>query len=37
MFYNSIKEIDRLKKETNRLLRKKMSNICFKVIIKEKN
>ena len=37
MFFNSIKEINRLKKERNRLLSKNMSNICLKVIIKDKN
>ena len=37
MFFNSIKEINRLKKERNRLLSKKMSNIYLKVIIKDKN
>ena len=33
MFFNSIKEIDRLTKEINRLLRKGMSNIYLKVTI----
>ena len=36
MFFNSIKEIDRLRKEINRLLKKGMSTIYLKVII-EKN
>ena len=36
MFFNSIKEINRLRKEINRLLRKGMSNIYLKVTI-EKN
>ena len=34
--FNSIKEINRLRKEVNRLLSKGMSNIYLKVII-EKN
>ena len=33
MFFNSIKEINRLKKELNRLLSKAMSNIFLKVTI----
>ena len=33
MFFNSIKEINRLKKELNRLLSKGMSNIYLKVTI----
>ena len=33
MFFNSIKEISRLKKEINRLLSKGMSNIYLKVAI----
>ena len=33
MFFNSIKEINRLKKELNRLLSKGMSNIFLKVTI----
>ena len=33
MFLNSIKEIDRLRKEINRLLSKEMSNIYLKVTI----
>ena len=36
MFFNSIKEINCLRKEINRLLSKGMSNIYFKVTI-EKN
>ena len=36
MFFNSIKEINRLRKEINRLLIKGMSNIYLKVTI-EKN
>ena len=36
MFFNSIKEINWLRKEINRLLSKGMSNIYFKVTI-EKN
>ena len=36
MFFNSIKEINRLRIETNRLLIKGMSNIYLKVTI-EKN
>ena len=36
MFFNSVKEINRLRKEINRLLGKEMSNIYLKVII-EKN
>ena len=36
MFFNSIKEINRLRKEINRLLSKGMSNIYLKVTI-EKN
>ena len=31
MFFNSIKELNRLKKELNRLLSKGMSNIYLKV------
>ena len=31
MFFNSIKEIDRLRKEINRLLSKRMSSIYLKV------
>ena len=37
MFYNSIKEINRLKKETNRLLSKGMSNIYLKVTIEKRS
>ena len=37
MFFNSIKEINRLRKEINRLLSKGMSNIYLKVTIEEKN
>ena len=36
MFINSIKEINRLRKEINTLLNKEMSNIYLKVTI-EKN
>ena len=36
MLFNSIKEINRLLKETNRLLTKGMSNIYLKVITEEK-
>ena len=35
MFFNSIKEINRLKKEINRLLSKGISNIYLKVTIKK--
>ena len=37
MFFNSIKEINRLTKEMNRLLSKEMSNIYLKVTNEEKN
>ena len=37
MFFSSIQEIDRLRKEINRLLSKEMSIIYLKVTIKEKN
>ena len=37
MFFNSIKEINRLKKEINRLSSKGMSNICLKVTIEKAN
>ena len=37
MFFNSIKEINRLRKEINRLLSKGMWNIYLKVTIEEKN
>ena len=33
MFFNSVKKINRLRKEVNRLLGKGMSNIYIKVII----
>ena len=36
MFFNSIKEINRLRKEINRLLSKEMSNIYLKVTIEGK-
>ena len=36
MFFTSVKEANRLRKEINKLLSKGMSNIYFKVII-EKN
>ena len=36
MFFDSIKEINRLGKEINRLLSKRMSNIYLKVTIEEK-
>ena len=36
-FLNSIEEINRLRKEINRLLRKGMSNIYLKITIEEKN
>ena len=36
MFYNSIKKINRFRKETNRLLSKGMSNISLKFAIDEK-
>ena len=36
MFFDSIKEINRLRKEINRLLIKGMSNVCFKATIKKK-
>ena len=35
--FNSIKEINRLRKEINRLLSKEMSNIYLKVTVEEKN
>ena len=35
MFFNSVKEINRLRKERNRLISKGMSNIYLKVIIEE--
>ena len=37
MFFNSIKEINRLRKEINRLLSKGISNIYLKINIEEKN
>ena len=36
MFFNSIKEINRLRKEINRLLRKGISNIYLKVTTEKK-
>ena len=36
MFFNQIKEINRLRKETNMLLNKGMSNIYVKVTIEKK-
>ena len=36
MFCDSIKEINRLEKEINRLLSKRMSNVYLKVTIEEK-
>ena len=36
MFFNPIKEISRLRKEINRLLRKEMSNIYLNATIEEK-
>ena len=36
MFLNSIKEVIRLRKEINRLLNKRMSNIYLKVTIEKK-
>ena len=37
MFFNSINEINRLRREVNRLLSKGMSKIYLKVTIEEKN
>ena len=37
IFYNSVKEINRLKKEIYRLLSKGTSNIYLKVTVEEKN
>ena len=37
MFFSSVKETNRLRKEIHRLLSKGMSNIYLKVIIDEKN
>ena len=34
MFFNSIKEINRLRKEINRLLSNKMSNIYLKLLLR---
>ena len=36
MFFNSVKESNRLRKETSRLLSKGMSNIYLRVTIEEK-
>ena len=36
MFFNSIKEINRLRREINRLSNKEMSNSYLKVFIEEK-
>ena len=36
MLFNSVKEINRLKKEINRLLSKGMSNIYLKITIEKK-
>ena len=36
MFFNSIKEVNRLRKEINGLLSKEMSNIYLKVTIEKK-
>ena len=36
MFFNSVKELNRLRKEVNRLLGKGMSNIYLKVTVKKK-
>ena len=36
MFFNSIKEMNRLRKEINRLLRKGMFNIYLKITIEKK-
>ena len=36
MFFNSIKEVNRLRKEINRILNKGMSNIYLKVTIEKK-
>ena len=35
MFFNSVKEINRFRKEINRLLSKGRSNICLKVTIED--
>ena len=37
MFFNSIKEINRLREDINTLLSKGISNVFLKVIIEEKN
>ena len=37
MFFNSVKEINRLRNEINRLSSKEMSNIYLNVTIKQKN
>ena len=37
MFFNLIKQVNRFRKEMNRLLSKQMSNIYLKVTIEEKN
>ena len=37
MLFNWVKEINRLRKEINRLLSKEISNISLKVTIEEKN
>ena len=37
MFFNSIKEANRLRKEVNRLLSKGISSILLKVTIEKKN
>ena len=36
MFFNSVKEIIRLRKEVNRLLSKEISNIYLKITIEKK-
>ena len=36
MFFSSVKEINKLRKEINRLLSKSMSNICFKIYVEKK-
>ena len=36
MFFNSVKELNRLRKEVNRLLGKGMSNIYLKVTVEKK-
>ena len=37
MFFNSMKEINRLTKEINKLLNKGMSNIYLKVLLRKTN